>query len=376
MKIMTGHPELKYIFKLAYDPFLKYKLPKKKIENFLDSCDYGTNSLQESHYLSIESIALKKTSTKPFDVLTILFSSLTQKDADILRRIVNKNLEIGVNRKTVERVWPDLLSGTEDGKPKIPVMLCQPFDELRLEFPCLVSVKLDGIRARYIHKKLYSRQGKIIKGMDHILNRLKDFDEELDGELTIPGKDFDEASGLIRNSDQTPEAVYNVFDSPSMSFGKEDRYLSLKKTLYLLDSPFSLVPQYKRFSLSAVLEFYETAIKDGEEGIVICTAEGKYENKRSWSWMKLVPVLSKDLRCDSFFEGTGKNKGKLGGIVVEFKGERVRVGTGFSDEQREKIWNNTIHYSNKIAEIEYKGVTAYDCLRMPRFKRWREDKNE
>jgi DNA ligase-1 len=373
-KIMADNPEIKKIFKYAYDPFLKYRIPIEKVDNFFDSCGhYGKESWWHIFITLDKIINGKVRDNNAFLEITEQMRRTTKENANIILRILNKDLEVGVNRKTVEKVWPNLLSWTEDGKAKIPIMLCKPFEEKRLKFPCLVSTKLDGVRARYIYKKLYTRQGKIIKGMDHILESLKGFKGSLDGELIIPNMKFDVASGLIRSDAQTPNAVYYVFDCPSAQGDKFGRckFLSEQfKTLYCV----FFISHHKKYSYDAISEYYERMIKAGYEGIVICSSNSLYEDKRSWNWMKWVPKLTIDLRCINFLEGTGKNKGKLGAIVVENKGVKIRVGTGFSDFGRQEIWDNPSKYLNKTAEIEYKEISKNGALRMPRFKCWRWDK--
>jgi DNA ligase-1 len=47
-----------------------------------------------------------------------------------------------------------------------------------------------------------------------------------------------------------------------------------------------------------------------------------------------------DLEVVGLEEGTGRNQGKLGAAIVEHKGYKVNVGSGFTDEEREKYWNN------------------------------------
>ena len=193
-------------------------------------------------------------------------------------------------------------------------------------------------------------------------------------ELLIPGQKFDDVSGQIRSHNPTPDAVYFVFDIPDYPAGKEERYCYIALHEACDTKSVSYIPSHKVYDENWLHEIHEKFIDNGEEGSVICDPAGEYEFKRSWGWMKLVPVLTEDLPVVAFFEGTGKNKGKLGGIVVEFKSVRVPVGTGFTDEQRTVVWDNSVEYLGKTAEVEYKEVSKFGSLRQPRFKCWRWDK--
>ena len=96
--------------------------------------------------------------------------------------------------------------------------------------------------------------------------------------------------------------------------------------------------------------------------------------KRSSDWLKLKPELSKDLAIEAFFEGNGRLEGTLGGVIVKHGAVSVRVGAGFTDRQREKIWRKQKFYAGKIVEVTYQEETEAGSLRHPRFKTFRFDK--
>ena len=85
-------------------------------------------------------------------------------------------------------------------------------------------------------------------------------------------------------------------------------------------------------------------------------------------------MQSLDLRAVDWFWGNGKHSGRAGGIVVEYRGVKTQVGTGFSDQEREDIADNGA--IDVIAEIEFMELTEDGKLREPRFKGWRFDKTE
>ena len=62
----------------------------------------------------------------------------------------------------------------------------------------------------------------------------------------------------------------------------------------------------------------------------------------------------------------------VGSLVVDYKGTKVSVGTGFTDEQRVEFYKDT----PEIIEVNYQEVTKDGSLRFPSFVRIREDKDE
>ena len=50
--------------------------------------------------------------------------------------------------------------------------------------------------------------------------------------------------------------------------------------------------------------------------------------------MKIKKFYDFDLQIVGYEEGTGRNKGRLGAFVVDYNGNKVKVGSGYSDEER------------------------------------------
>ncbi len=92
--------------------------------------------------------------------------------------------------------------------------------------------------------------------------------------------------------------------------------------------------------------------KRGGEGIMLNTFEGHYELKRSNSLLKVKYVESMDLKVVDIQEGTNKYEGMMGALVVDYKGYRVGVGSGFSDEERQRFWDNPEEIIGKTIEVD------------------------
>lgn len=85
-----------------------------------------------------------------------------------------------------------------------------------------------------------------------------------------------------------------------------------------------------------------------------------------------------DLEIVGFEEGTNKNAGKLGTILVNYRDNIVKVGSGFSDELREEIWQNQDKWLGRTAVIQYFEETCNQnggiSLRFTVYLDYREDK--
>jgi DNA ligase-1 len=93
----------------------------------------------------------------------------------------------------------------------------------------------------------------------------------------------------------------------------------------------------------------------------------------------MKPFIEVSLEVVDVEEGTGKNEGRLGALVLEGvdDGQAIRVncGSGFSDSDRTEFWANRDSLNRQIVEVRADAVTQNQdgtySLRFPRFLRFR-----
>ena len=77
-------------------------------------------------------------------------------------------------------------------------------------------------------------------------------------------------------------------------------------------------------------------VKNGGEGLMLHRADSEYITGRNAALIKLKPLFDAEATVVAHTAGKGKYQGKLGALVVETpEGVRFKLGTGFSDAQRE-----------------------------------------
>lgn len=116
----------------------------------------------------------------------------------------------------------------------------------------------------------------------------------------------------------------------------------------------------------------------GYDGLILRDPKGTWTAGRGTTGeiVKIKRVLSYDLTVTDIKEGEGKHVGRMGAICVDFQGKPLWVGTGFTDKQREEIWQSPTKGLGLIAEIEAMDISSEGVLREPRFKGFRFDKIE
>jgi DNA ligase-1 len=121
------------------------------------------------------------------------------------------------------------------------------------------------------------------------------------------------------------------------------------------------------------------AIIGGYEGIMIKDPQAPYECKRTTAWLKQKPYIEVSLTVTGTEEGTGRNAGKLGALIVEGEDDgkliRTNVGSGLTDADRDEFWSHRDRLRGLVVEVRADAVTQNQdgtySLRFPRFKGFR-----
>ena len=157
--------------------------------------------------------------------------------------------------------------------------------------------------------------------------------------------------------------IFNCFDMiPIKDFEKGickipfiERKTRLKELLDKLNLKFIIeVPiLYQGTDENKILEWIKWARDNDLEGVMINLSNAPYECKRSKGILKGKVMQSCDLKIVGFEEGEGNFKGTLGATLVEYKDNIVKVGSGYSLEDRNYIWEHKKELIGRIMEVQY-----------------------
>lgn len=329
---------------------------------------------------------------------------------DFYKALITKSLKLGCDAKIVNAVIPKLI-------PTFDVMLSNKYFSKpeRVKGEYYITEKLDGFRlATVIHNdeiKFYSRQGQLVDGLVEIEEDMRTLckthmihDAFFDGELvavnceSIPSEEnYKIVTKTARTKGVKRGLMYQIFDtlsydefinqSCSLEYWKRRELLNYLNTFETkaLEHINILPVIYKGQDKDMIIKCLNRARDNHKEGIMINLSNGMYEFKRSNTLLKVKVMQDADLKIVDVYEGTGKNKGKLGGIIIEFIHEgntyQCECGSGFTDDERIKYWSNPNEIIGKIATIQYFEISKNDNggygLRFPVWThRIREDKTE
>ena len=317
---------------------------------------------------------------------------------ELFYKIITKNVILGVDTKTVNKVMPNLI-------PTFNVMLANKyFDKPEIiegkEFA--ITTKIDGMRCIMLKESgsvtFWSRQGQKIDGLVDLEEEAKYFPDNLclDGELSadVGNPDtYKDTMKRARNKDAEKHGLkMMVFDCMSAEeFRNQRANNAYHKRRDLLDCVFNgtcFIHDFKYFEklpilyqgtdTSKIVELLEEQTSKGEEGVMINVCDAPYDFKRTNSLLKVKNFRDTEVKVIGFQEGTNKYTGTLGALVCEYKYSTVDVGSGFSDALRDEIWANKDAWLGKIITVKYfeetyNSATGLPSLRFPVFIRVRED---
>ena len=333
-------------------------------------------------------------------IIELMHEATSEQWNDWYRRILIKDLRCGVSEKTVNNVAKRM-----GIKFRVPVFSCMLAHDgakhpKKIKGPCLVEYKYDGVRVIAITKNssttLYSRNGKILSNFPHIEEALskKEFNNlVLDGE--VMSDDFQSLMKQVhrKTNAKTDDAYLALFDVLPLSEFNEGKSildtLQRKEILNQLSKDFSKCIKPVDFTIidfdteageETFSKMNKKALSEGYEGLMIKPESAIYESKRSHAWLKIKPFIEVTLKVVDIQEGTGKHAGKLGAFTVEGQDDgkffSLSVGSGLTDEDREKFWASKNQLIGQLIEIRADAITqsmegeSYS-LRFPRFKTFR-----
>ena len=338
-------------------------------------------------------------------IIDLIDSSKKDQWNNWYRRILIKDLRCGVSEKTVNNVAKKM-----DLDFKVPVFSCMLAHDgakhpKKIKGDCLVEYKYDGVRVLAIVKNgratLYSRNGKIFNNFPHIENALSKSEYNnfvFDGE--VMSDDFQALMKQVyrKSGAKTDDAYLALFDLlPLKEFnnGKSklnsiERKEELNKLSKTFDNVIKLV-DYEIINFdnedgqNKFLAMNKEALDKGFEGLMIKPNDNYYECKRSHAWLKIKPFIEVTLKVVDIQEGSGKHAGKLGAFQVEGEDDgkffSLSVGSGLTDDDREKFWSAKNRLIGRMVEIRADAITQsiegeHFSLRFPRFKNFRGFKED
>ncbi len=273
------------------------------------------------------------------------------------------------------------------------VELAQEYTEVavaKLVNPTMTE-KIDGVRAiTFYEDEVYmrTRTNKPITSADHILKEISALDflrgYAVDGELDTG--DFKNTVSKVRKQNvQNDKIIYKIFNVVRID---ELRNPSPDNTIYsvrreimerIKGEHLMVLPVFK-YTKDAFDEFVKEIKLKGGEGVMI-RGDVAYEPKRTKNLLKYKFIMDGEFRVtavtieDMAFPEAGGEvvKRALKNVIINYKGDPVHVGSGFSRDERLDFAKNPEQIMDKNILVEYQEPfvdkeTGKNSLRCPIYK--------
>ena len=385
---------LQKIFNYTYNPYKKYNVTSKNCKK--NSELLGHANTYGSIFTLLDDLANRVCTghTAIANVNRFILENIQYED--LIFNIIDRDLKMGASTSSINKVIPGCI-------PTFKVALANPYNVKRVDFQSgdwYGSRKLDGVRC--ICRKendivtFLSRSGKEFLTLGNLENEILKIKGNfiLDGEICMVdengNEDFQGIMKQIRKKNhQIEKPKFFVFDY--LTLEQFDNQTGVTPLTFRLEigkrslpeninsDMLEFLPQEQLTTEEQFTEMAKDAEEAGFEGIMVRKNVG-YEGKRSHNLLKVKKFHDAEYTVLETINGNirwtenGKQVERecLSSIIIEHKGCRVSVGSGFSKEQREMYYESPQDIIGKTVTIQYfeesKNQTGGYSLRFPVLK--------
>lgn len=393
------------VLEYTYNPYKQYYVTSKTCKKNSGLFKYNTH---ETIFSLLDDLTNRKYTGH--DAIAQINGFITANSGyeDLIYNIIDKDLKTRTGAKVINKAFPNLI-------PEFNVALAQTYESKLASFgenvdeTWYASRKLDGVRCLAVVDEmgkctLYSRMGKEFTTLNKIKYAIEAtgiINYVFDGEICLLDEDGNEdfqgvMKELRRKDHQIENPTFMIFDmihKTEFDKGKSTDILSerlhtlrtwlgprydTKETLRYLDQ--AVITDERHFDM-----WNQMASDNNWEGFML-RKDTFYEGKRSKNLLKVksfhdaeYEVLGWDIDTHEVVrDGKSESMTMLSQVWINHKGYIVKVGSGFTQEQRLQYMDGSI--LGKIITVQYFEETKNDkggiSLRFPTVKIIHGEKRE
>ena len=370
-----NQPDLLKVLQYTYDTFKQYGVTSANCKKRSDLC------MPFTPYSNIFELldALANRDLTGHDAIETVngFVEENKLYEDIIWNIIDRNLKTRSTVSMINKVIPGLI-------PTFDVALAKAYDEktqkkVDWKDGWFVSRKLDGVRCLTVidmfgEVKFFSRQGKEFLTLDNLKMDIKALgltNTVFDGEVCIVDENMNEDfAGIIKEIKRKDHTIQNpyyyIFDMLDLEDFNDktskdnfaNRLVNLRNTV----EETRMVGILEQLECNDIIFdlMMEKSKKGGWEGLML-RKNSTYKGKRSDEILKVKQMFDDeyvvvDLENDYhrvIVDGQEIEEMMLKNVIIEHKGNRVQVGSGFSHEQRRHFYENPDEILGKQITVQY-----------------------
>lgn len=265
-------------------------------------------------------------------------------------------------------------------------MLAKSFDKekKKVEYPCAVQPKLDGVRCLATRDGFFTRNRKPIEACEHIREELAHiFDAypelKLDGELYNHKlrHDFEKIVSIVRKSKDKmtnndlvhqKNIEYHIYDIVEDEAFKK-RFAGSIRTLLGKCPSVRIVTTLEAKNENEIFIHNHEFVSQGYEGTMVRNLKSPYVGKRTHNLLKLKGFIDDEFEIVDILEGKGNLRGHAASFVCKMPdGTTFNAKLEGSLKRLEDIFKNPKLVLGKMATVQYQNLTKEGKPRFPVMK--------
>ena len=394
------------VLEYTYNPYKQYNVTSKTCKKKSDLCD--PNLIHDTIFELLDDLTNRAFTGYGAIAMVNGFAAQNPGYEDLIYSIIDKDLKTRTGAKVINKAFPNLI-------PTFEVALAQTYEPKLASFgegsneTWYASRKLDGVRCLAVVDvngtcTLYSRMGKEFTTLNKIKYAIEAtgiINYVFDGEICMLDKDGNEdfqsvMKELRRKDHQIENPTFMLFDMiHKTEFDKGKSTDTLSERLHTLRS--FLGPRYDTKETLRYLGQYritdgrhfdtwgQMATDNNWEGFMLRKDVG-YEGKRSKNLLKVKKFFDAEYKVVDYDVeehevvryGRQDTIPMLAQVWITHKNHLVKVGSGFSQEQRLQYMDGSI--VGKTITVQYFEETKNDkggiSLRFPTVKHIYENERD
>jgi len=379
--IRFAKPEVRKVLFYTYNTFQQYNITPKVLDKRPDLCNKHTKFSSVFELLDSLNNRMITGHKAVEETNGYLFNNPESKS--LLYLMLERNLKVRASVKLINKALPGFI-------PEFNVALANKYDEKTKKKVDLqkdvwyVSRKLDGVRCLIVvnekgKAKSFSRAGKQFHTLSLVEKEIESLGVKnvvFDGEMCIVNENGDEdfqnvmkeigrkdhtiQSGLFQVFDFIPLEVFNNGISTESLFSYRLNALKVLLSYHKDLRYIKILNQFPFFSFDELERYIQKASDKNWEGVMIRKDE-QYKGKRSHDILKVKTFHDAEYNVKEIItgpfryvkEGIEVEEEMLSAVLIEHKGHDVRVGSGFSIDQRKHLFLNPEDILNKVITVQY-----------------------
>jgi len=375
IKEYSNQPDVLKTLQYTYDTFKQYYVTSKNCKKRSDLVlPFGP---YKDIFSLLDALSSRKITGHSAIEAVNTFVEENKEYEELIWNIIDRNLKTRSTVSMINKVVPGLI-------PTFDVALAQAYDDktkkkVDWNDGWYASRKLDGVRCLTVidesgNVNFYSRAGKEFTTLDSLkpsIQKLGLTNMVFDGEVCMVdengNEDFQGIIKQIKRKDHTIEKpFYYIFDLLTIKeFSDKESITTLSERLetaraYVMNDDYIGVLQQILADDMVMETMMEKSKREGWEGLML-RKDTTYKGKRSADILKVkkfyddeyVVVDLENAINRVIVNGKEVEEMMLKNVVIEHKGSRVQVGSGFSHEQKRYYYENPSEILGKQITVQY-----------------------